>query len=116
MAISKKWKEPEKQYRAWYKSGEGFELGSVQFVQVEDDIWIANLIGQHKIRKDENGNPVLVPPTGKMFEGMLHTPVIVGDPDKKLNREEKIFSSSAGTTEVLWEKKEKTGFYYWRDH
>lgn len=23
---------------------------------MEDDIWIANLIGQHKINKDENGN------------------------------------------------------------
>lgn len=57
MAISKRWPEPEAQYRAWHASGEGFELGEVQFVQVEDNLWIANLIGQHKIRKDEDGNP-----------------------------------------------------------
>lgn len=57
MAISKKWKEPEKQYRDWFKSQKGFVLGAVQFVQVESDLWIANVIGQHKIRKDENGNP-----------------------------------------------------------
>lgn len=57
MAISKKWKEPEKQYREWYKSQENFEPGAAQFVQVESDLWIANVIGQHKIRKDENGNP-----------------------------------------------------------
>jgi O-acetyl-ADP-ribose deacetylase (regulator of RNase III) len=57
MAISAKWKEPEQQYRQWYQSQENFALGKVQFVQVEDDIWIANLIGQRKINKDENGNP-----------------------------------------------------------
>lgn len=57
MAISKKWKEPEIAYRNWFKSQEEFELGKVQLVQVENNIWVANLIGQHKIRKDENGNP-----------------------------------------------------------
>ncbi len=56
LAISKKWKEPEQQYREWFKSNVNFNLGNVQFVQVEKDIWIANLIGQHKINKDENGN------------------------------------------------------------
>jgi O-acetyl-ADP-ribose deacetylase (regulator of RNase III) len=56
MAISKKWKKPENQYREWFKSKSDFELGKVQFVQVEEDLWVANLIGQHKINKDENGN------------------------------------------------------------
>lgn len=57
LAISKRWKSPELQYRKWYESGNDFELGKVQFVQVEEDTWVANLIGQHKIRKDEQGNP-----------------------------------------------------------
>ena len=56
MAISKRWKKPENQYREWFKSKDGFELGKVQFVQVKEDLWVANLIGQHKINKDENGN------------------------------------------------------------
>lgn len=56
MAISKRWKEPENKYREWYKSKDNFELGEVQFVQVEEDLWIANMIGQHKINKDEKGN------------------------------------------------------------
>lgn len=55
VAISKRWPEPEKQYREWHKSNENFVLGEVQFVQVEADLWIANVIGQHKIYKDENG-------------------------------------------------------------
>ncbi|QIL41055.1 macro domain-containing protein [Pedobacter sp. HDW13] len=56
LAISKRWKAPENSYRAWYLSKDNFNLGEVQFVQVEQDLWIANLIGQHKIIKDENGN------------------------------------------------------------
>lgn len=57
LAISKKWKEPEIEYRKWHASQIEFDLGSVQFVQVESDTWIANLIGQHKIGNGENGDP-----------------------------------------------------------
>ena len=56
MAISKRWKEPEQKYREWFKSKENFILGQVQFVQVGQELWVANLLGQHKINKDENGN------------------------------------------------------------
>lgn len=49
VAISKRWKEPEAEYRRWHKEGGDppFELGQVQFVEVEPDLWIANMIGQH---------------------------------------------------------------------
>lgn len=57
VAISNRWEEPERKYREWYKSQENFRLGQVQFVQVASDLWIANLIGQHQINRDENGNP-----------------------------------------------------------
>ena len=56
VAISKRWSEPEKQFRQWYKGKENFYLGAVQFVQVDNGIWVANLIGQHRIKKDEYGN------------------------------------------------------------
>lgn len=57
LALSKRWKEPEKQYRAWFASQENFALGEVQFVQVEPDMWVANMIGQHNIIHSEQGNP-----------------------------------------------------------
>jgi hypothetical protein len=57
MAISNKWKEPEQQYRQWYKSKDNFSLGQVQFVKVTDDTWVANIIGQRDIKKDNEGNP-----------------------------------------------------------
>jgi O-acetyl-ADP-ribose deacetylase (regulator of RNase III) len=60
LALSKRWPEPEKQYRAWYR-GEGecaFGLGEVQFVQVEPHTWVANLIGQRGIRRQGGQPPV----------------------------------------------------------
>jgi O-acetyl-ADP-ribose deacetylase (regulator of RNase III) len=56
MAISRRWKEPEKQYRAWAKSGENFTLGEVQFVEVEPNLAVANMIAQAGIYK-KNGIP-----------------------------------------------------------
>lgn len=56
VAISKKWEAPERQYREWYHSKEEFGLGKVQFIQVEKDLWVANMIAQHKTRW-ENGHP-----------------------------------------------------------
>ncbi len=56
MAITKKWPEPEMEYRAWYKSQQNFSLGEVQFIKVQENIYVGNMIGQHKIYKDENGN------------------------------------------------------------
>ncbi|MFL9482835.1 macro domain-containing protein [Chitinophagaceae bacterium LWZ2-11] len=49
VAISKRWKEPEMKYREWYNSKVDFSLGEAQFVQVEKEVWVANVIGQHKI-------------------------------------------------------------------
>lgn len=56
MAISSRWTEPERQYRQWYRSGENFALGEIQLVPVENEIWVANMIGQRNVNKDENGN------------------------------------------------------------
>jgi len=53
LALSRRFKVPEEAYRAWAR-GEGdmpFELGQVQFVPVEPTLWVANLIGQHDIRR-----------------------------------------------------------------
>jgi len=57
LALSKRWKAPEIAYRKWFTSKEDFALGKVQFVQVETNLWVANLIGQHKISKGEKGRP-----------------------------------------------------------
>ena len=56
LAISKRWKLPEQKYYEWYKSNNNFRLGEVQFVKVEDNIIIANMIAQKDIIP-KNGTP-----------------------------------------------------------
>jgi O-acetyl-ADP-ribose deacetylase (regulator of RNase III) len=60
MALSKRWKEPEESYRAWHaEPGDTpFELGQVQFVEVEDELFVANMIGQHGIRRSGSKPPI----------------------------------------------------------
>lgn len=53
VALSKKWDLPEKSYRRWAKNPNDmpdFTLGMTQLVQVEDDICVCNMIGQHDTR------------------------------------------------------------------
>jgi O-acetyl-ADP-ribose deacetylase (regulator of RNase III) len=51
VALSKRWTEPESQYRKWYRDhthprfGE-FILGNVGLVMVEPRLWVANMIAQ----------------------------------------------------------------------
>lgn len=68
LAISKKWKAPEKEYRNWFKADSGFNLGEIQVVNVEKEIWIANMIGQHKIN---TSSPKIPPIRYKAVEECL---------------------------------------------
>ncbi|MFF9132776.1 macro domain-containing protein [Streptomyces sp. NPDC014806] len=60
LALSRRWPEPEKAYRAWHRdrAANDFALGAAQFVQVEPYVWVANMIGQRGIRTGSNGVPV----------------------------------------------------------
>lgn len=53
LALSKKWSDPEFMYRSWFKKGENpakgtrqFELGAVQYIPVEKNICVVNMISQ----------------------------------------------------------------------
>jgi len=60
LALSRRWPEPEAEYRAWYKAGkdDGFGLGEVQFVKVEKFIWVANMVAQRGIKAGSSGPPI----------------------------------------------------------
>lgn len=63
-ALSRRWKEPELNYRAWHQ-GKGdipFELGQVQFVPVTADLIVANLIGQRDIKRSKDQSKSSLPP------------------------------------------------------
>lgn len=58
LAISRRWKEPEQQFRTLINP----QLGDVEFVAVKSHdaapLWVANLIGQHGVRNTINGPPI----------------------------------------------------------
>jgi len=61
LALSKKWKSPETEYRKWSKGHvtyKPFELGQVQFIKVEKDLVVANMIGQHKLHTQNGAPPI----------------------------------------------------------
>lgn len=54
LAISRRWENPEKEYREWYKNkvhtlGIPFQLGQIQYVKVENDLCVCNMVAQHRI-------------------------------------------------------------------
>lgn len=57
LALSSKWKQPEESYRLWAKNKENFQLGEVQIVQVESDVWVGNMIGQRDTKFAKDGTP-----------------------------------------------------------
>ena len=60
LALSARWPEPEASYHAWYagRADNDFALGAVQLVGVEDDLWVANMIGQRDVLAGPSGPPV----------------------------------------------------------
>lgn len=67
-ALSLKWPQPELEYKVLkaQKSPNLLELGTVQFVRtkgdVDDSIWIANMIGQRGIKNRKDGSTDDSPP------------------------------------------------------
>ena len=62
MALSARWPQPERAYRAWHRDGVSdgipFRLGAVQFVEVAPSVEVANIVGQHGIRRSRAKPPV----------------------------------------------------------
>jgi O-acetyl-ADP-ribose deacetylase (regulator of RNase III) len=67
LALSNKWKEPEYWYRKWYEqraltsrldTNAHFRLGNIQYVPVEKDITVINMIGQKGIKPENGISPI----------------------------------------------------------
>ena len=88
LALSKKWPEPEQEYRKWYKSGKNFELGNIQGVRVGSNIAIINMIAQENTHA-VNGVPPIrydamrkcfgkVAKIAKKYNASVHIPYLIG--------------------------------------
>jgi O-acetyl-ADP-ribose deacetylase (regulator of RNase III) len=60
LAISRRWPEPERDFRDWHRhrAGNDFGLGATRLVQVTWDTWVANMVGQRGIRRGSGGPPI----------------------------------------------------------
>src|SRR5262245_5161986 len=60
LAISRRWSGPEEAYRQWHRerNQNDFGLGAVQFIQVEEYIWVANMVGQHGMKNNGRTPPI----------------------------------------------------------
>lgn len=58
VALSNRWPQPGAMYRKWYSDTPDFGLGQVQFVTVEDDITVVNMIAQRGVRKQDGTAPI----------------------------------------------------------
>jgi O-acetyl-ADP-ribose deacetylase (regulator of RNase III) len=70
VAISKRWPEPEREYRRWYQEREqnDFALGALQLVKVSPDTWVANMVAQHGVRASSDGPPIRYDAVGGCLE------------------------------------------------
>jgi O-acetyl-ADP-ribose deacetylase (regulator of RNase III) len=59
-AVSRRWAKPEREYRAWYRdrANNDFALGSVQFVEAESELVVANMIAQSGYKKVRGRPPI----------------------------------------------------------
>jgi O-acetyl-ADP-ribose deacetylase (regulator of RNase III) len=60
LAISRRWREPEADYRAWYagRATNDFGLGATRLVRVGPDLWVANLVAQRGIHVQAGVPPI----------------------------------------------------------
>jgi O-acetyl-ADP-ribose deacetylase (regulator of RNase III) len=68
VALSRRWPITRTEYLKWYRSRKGFRLGAVQFVKVETDIVVANMVGQHDIKTKNKIPPIRYSAVAKALE------------------------------------------------
>lgn len=62
LAVSRRWDRPEREYRAWFERQGSVKfrsmLGAMQLVPVEDDLAVANIVGQKGVAgRTTDGRP-----------------------------------------------------------
>lgn len=59
MAVSRRWPQPEEHYYDWHCAlgGASISLGLTQMVEVEENLWVVNMIGQSGVGRDRSGRP-----------------------------------------------------------
>lgn len=96
LAISLRWPGPARAFHAQH-AGDGFQLGDVQLVRVTPEILVANMIGQHGIRRASGRPPIRY----DAVERCLHT---VGDQALDLQASVHMPRIGCGLAGGTWER------------
>jgi O-acetyl-ADP-ribose deacetylase (regulator of RNase III) len=60
LALSRRWPAPAAEYKKWYANRDrnDFRLGAVQLVEVAPDLWVANMVAQHRLTAQSGVPPI----------------------------------------------------------
>lgn len=58
LALSKKWAEPEQEYRECFKRRINYELGKIQPIKIKDNLYVINMIAQSGYKTAKNPTPL----------------------------------------------------------
>jgi len=98
VAISRRWPQPEEAFRRAYASAKKPALGDVEFVRVEDDVVVANMIGQRGIARGAGGTPPI------RYEAVLSALEKVGEYAEEHGATVHMPRIGAGLAGGSWEK------------
>ncbi len=70
LAISRRWPQPEAEYRRWARNGTDFGLGMVQLVTVDDNLQVANMVAQHGYVSRANPVAIRYDALGQCLSGL----------------------------------------------
>ena len=99
LAISKRWPEPEKEYRNWYRNRakNDFGLGAVQLIQVNDYVYVGNMVAQQGIKTGSKGVPI-------RYEAVETCLTIIAEEAKTLNASIHMPRIGCGLAGGKWER------------
>lgn len=101
LALSRRWKTPERKYLHWAKgqTAEPFGLGRTQFVEIDDRITVANMCAQHGLRSAAHPVPL-------RYEALAECLDQVADRALELNAEVHLPRIGCGLAGGTWEQVE----------
>ena len=99
LAISRRWPEAEHDYRYWHRNraDNDFGLGAIRLVQVQSDIWVANMVGQHGIKRGSGEPPI-------RYEAVEQCLASLGDAALRLHASVHMPRIGCGLAGGRWEK------------
>jgi O-acetyl-ADP-ribose deacetylase (regulator of RNase III) len=99
LPLAQRWPQLKSEYKSWYRDRQenDFALGAVQLVRVSEEVYVANMIGQHGYRPGGDVPPVRYPAIAAAL-------AIVGDHARELQASVHMPRIGCGLAGGRWEE------------